>query len=172
MKKRILVDMDGVLADIYKSLIRIEYGVSEGIGEIENKLKGVAEREAFPCLRETVSSPGFFRNAPLMEGSVEGLRYLNEKYDVLIVSSATEFPGCLDDKQAWLQEHFPFIGWEQMVFCGKKNSVQGDIMLDDHPKNLSYFNGKRYMFTQPHNALIEDEGFERVNNWKKVVQVL
>ena len=107
-----------------------------------------------------------------MEGSIEGLRYLNEKYDVLIVSSATEFPGCLDDKQAWLQEHFPFIGWQQMIFCGKKDSVAGDIMLDDHPKNLSHFDGLRYIFTQPHNALLEENSYHRVTDWREVMSTL
>lgn len=107
-----------------------------------------------------------------MTGSVEGLQYLNKKYDVLIVSSATEFLNCLDDKQAWLKEHFPFISWRQLIFCGKKDSTTGNIMLDDHPKNLSYFQGERYIFTQPRNINIENSTYNRVYNWEEIMENL
>ena len=130
MKKKVLVDMDGVLADVYKPLIKMQY-IDKGLEMNESMLNGVAEREAFEDLVEIVTSKGFFRTAPVIEGSVQGLQYLNERYDVLVVSSATEFSGCLDDKQAWLMEHFPFIGWQQMIFCGRKSDIVGDIMIDE-----------------------------------------
>ena len=82
-----------------------------------------------------------------MADCIEGLKYLNDKYNVLIVSSATEFPGSLIEKQEWLNEHFPFITWQQMIFCGRKDSIKGDIMIDDHPKNLSFFSGVKVLCT-------------------------
>ena len=107
-----------------------------------------------------------------MAGIVEGLQYFNKKYDVLIVSSATEFLNCLDDKQVWLKEHFPFISWRQLIFCGKKDSIRGNIMIDDHPKNLSYFQGERYIFTQPLNINIENSTYHRVYNWEEIMENL
>lgn len=171
MKKHVLVDMDGVLADIYPHFIALEEKES-GIRLDINSLDGKLEEEAFPSFYKIVNQPDFFRTVPLVPHSQEGLRYLNNKYNVVIVSSATEFPTSLVAKHAWLGEHFPFIGWQQMIFCGSKIHVKGDIMIDDHPKNLSNFEGQRILFSQPHNALVTEASFERVNSWHQIMEML
>lgn len=171
MKKQVLVDMDGVLADVYAQFLDFEFRKT-GVQKDIQSLHGISESDAFPLHDEYVNSAGFFRNAPLISDSVEGLKYLNDKYKVLIVSSATEFPGSLLEKQEWLQEFFPFITWQQMIFCGKKDSIKGDIMIDDHPKNLDFFDGRRILFTQPHNSLVENDQNERVNTWKEIMKLL
>lgn len=169
MKKQILVDMDGVLADVYLQHIEYEYKNTGILLQMED-LEGKSEY-SFPSFRHYVTMPGFFRNAPLMPDSVEGLRFLNEHFKVLIVSSATEFPQSLSEKQAWLNEHFSFITWQQIIFCGSKKSIQGDIMIDDHPKNLCHFAGKRIMFPQPHNNSSQVENCIRVSGWKEIVSL-
>lgn len=171
MKKQVLVDMDGVLADVYSQFIKMEF---EDLGVIQTAeaLRGKLELDAFPNGDKYVRSKGFFRTAPIIQGSIEGLKYLNDKYNVLIVSSATEFPDSLIEKMEWLNEYFPFINWQQMIFCGKKDSIKGDIMIDDHPKNLDYFHGQTILFTQPHNELITNEKHVRVNNWNEILNIL
>ena len=59
-----------------------------------------------------------------------------------------------------------------MIFCGSKDSIKGDIMIDDHPKNLSKFEGKRILFTQPHNVYSHDESYHRVSGWKDIMDIL
>jgi len=171
MKSQILVDMDGVLADVYAQFIKMEYEES-GIKLNREDMDGKREEDVFPSFLRHVESPGFFRTVPVIEDSVEGLRYLNNKYNVLIVSSATEFPNSLSEKQQWLNEHYPFISWQQMIFCGRKDSILGDIMIDDHPKNLNSFNGQKILFTQPHNSHIENEEYLRVFTWQDVMKLL
>lgn len=166
MKQQVLVDMDGVLADVYTQFIDWEYKESGTRLRLED-LQGKTETEAFPSCNKHVRSMDFFRTAPVIPGSVEGLKYLNEKYKVLIVSSATEYPQSLTEKQEWLNKHFPFITWEQMIFCGRKDSIKEDIMIDDHPKNLRVFDGEKYIFTQPHNIFITD--YKRVNSWNEIM---
>lgn len=163
--------MDGVLADVYAQFQKMEFE-ELGIKKSPEELIGILEMKAFANAEKYVRTKGFFRNAPVMPGSVDGLRYLNDKYKVLIVSSATEFPDSLSEKLYWLNEHYPFITWEQMIFCGKKDSVKGDIMLDDHLKNLDYFDGKTLLFTQPHNAMAEPGRHIRVNGWNEVTDIL
>ncbi len=171
MKSQVLVDMDGVLADVYGQFIKMEYRDS-GIRLNREDLCGKSEEEAFPSFNRHVREAGFFRTAPLMEDSVEGLKLLNDKYNVLIVSSATEFPGSLIEKQQWLNEHFPFITWEQMIFCGRKDSIKGNIMIDDHLKNLRYFEGRKVLFSQPHNMCVQDQMYQRVTGWKDIMEML
>ena len=89
MKQQILVDMDGVLANTYAQYIALEYKRSGKMLAMED-LRGKSEERAFPSYEEDVNSINFFGTAPLIEDSIEGLQYLNDKYKVIIVSSATE----------------------------------------------------------------------------------
>jgi 5'(3')-deoxyribonucleotidase len=165
--KRLIVDMDGVLDDIYGRLLaldRAETGRARSMLEVT----GMPESEAFPRLLEYVHRPGFFRHAPVMPDSQAIMVKLNTAYEVFIVSAATEFPHSLAEKQSWLLEHFPFIIWEQLVLCGSKRIVHGDIMIDDHFKNLDFFEGRRLLFSQPHNLRADDRGHERVDSWQQI----
>lgn len=169
--KRIAVDMDGVLADCFEQFVRYEEAdlgtsktIADGIGKTED--------EAFANARTYLYQPGFFRNMRVIPGSQEVLYKLNEAYEVFIVSSATEFPQSLIEKQEWLNEHFPFISWQQMVFCGKKTMISADIMIDDHFKNLDYFKGRTILFTQPHNQLADAGKHTRVYSWEEISRLL
>ena len=169
--KRILVDMDGVLADVYSLFFRLheqETGNRLSVSDIA----GLLEADAFPNQRKWVSAPGFFRTVPVMEGSIAGLKKLNVGFEVIVISMATEFPQSLTDKQLWLNDHFPFISWKQLVFCGNKNLLKADIMIDDHPKNLDHFDGKTIMFSQPHNILLRNTRHRRVNSWVEIEKLL
>ena len=141
IKKRLLIDMDGVLADIYGQFIKYE---SDDIGLTQslNDLKGKLERDAFQFHDKYVNSANFFYSALPIIDSIETVRKLNDKYEVFIVSSAMQFPLSLTEKINWLTEHFPFLSWKQIVFCGTKDVVYGDIMIDDHFKNLDTFQGQ------------------------------
>lgn len=170
MKKRLLVDMDGVLADVYSQFFDLhqkETGKRLSVKDIA----GLLEAEAFPNQLKWVTTPGFFRNIPVMPGSSEGLKRLNDNYIVIVVSLATEFPNSLTDKQSWLHDNFPFINWQQIVFCGSKNIIRADIMIDDHLKNLDDFDGDTIMFTQPHNMLLNTR-HRRVESWRDIEKVL
>ncbi|MDR3142567.1 MAG: 5'(3')-deoxyribonucleotidase [Tannerellaceae bacterium] len=169
--KRILVDMDGVLADVYSQFLKLEADET-GVLRNRDETNGKLESEAFPFYEKHVRSKGFFRTVPVMKGSVEGLEYLNGKYEIIILSSATEFPQSLSEKELWLNEYYPFIDWTQMVFCGRKDVVSGDIMIDDHPKNLNFFPGEKIIFTQPHNIRLIVPNCKRASDWDEIVKML
>jgi len=170
--QRIAVDMDGVLSDTVEQFTiweERETGKRKSMEEIIGK----PEFRAFPNSRKYVFTPGFFRTAPVIKDSQEILKRLHEKYEVFIVSAATEFPQSLTEKQAWLNEFFPFITWQRMIFCGSKEIVQADIMIDDHFKNLDFFKGQtRLLFTQPHNAHADHGRHKRVNSWPEIAKLL
>jgi 5'-nucleotidase len=169
--KRILVDMDGVLADVYHRFFEL-YEEEFGKRLSPHDIIGIKEADAFPNQLKWVNSPGFFRTVPVMPGSQQGLKRLNDKYEVVVVSMATEFPKSLTDKQLWLNEHYPFIGWEKMVFCGCKDFIQADIMVDDHLKNLDKFKGETLIFTQPHNMNLTNHRHKRVDSWIDIEKLL
>lgn len=170
MKKRIAVDMDGVLADVYSQFI--DYHERDfGIRLDRSDLEGLSESEAFPNCGIHVNTRGFFRTVPLVPDSDRVLQAVNSMHDVYIVSAALEFPNSLDDKYQWLREHFPFIGWRQIVFCGTKEIVDADIMIDDHLKNLDKFKGETLLFTQPHNRRVVTR-HRRVETWREIEKIL
>jgi 5'-nucleotidase len=171
MKKRIAVDMDGVLADVVEQFFRYD---EKDFGKRRKweEATGKKELEMFPNVREYVFAKDFFRTTPVIEGSQEILYELNKKYEVFIVSAATEFPQSLSEKQEWLNEHFPFIQWQQMVFCGLKTIIEADIMIDDHFKNLDHFKGTTILFSQPHNLLQDAGRHIRVHSWKDIAGML
>ena len=104
-----------------------------------------------------------------MKDSVDVLRAINDRYELFIVSAATEFPNSLKDKLEWLEDHFPFLTWKQVALCGSKDLVFGDYMVDDHLKNLKGFKGKPYLFTAAHN--LEVTGYDRINNWQEAAGI-
>ncbi|RBL93667.1 5' nucleotidase, NT5C type [Chitinophaga flava] len=168
---RIAIDMDNVMADITTHYLTY-YEAAHGIKLDSETLQGVPEGEALPegMVRQFLNTPGFFRTAPVMPGSQEVIKALCEKYEVFIVSAAMEFPLSLQEKLEWLNEHYPFISWKNIVFCGSKTIVEADYMIDDHDKNLRYFKGERLLFTAPHNINLTD--YKRVNNWEEVAEEL
>lgn len=163
--------MDGVMADVYQQFVKMheaEFGERIPLAAALGK----PEKEVFKNERHYVFTKGFFRNAPVMDGCYEVLEELNDKYELFIVSAAMEFPNSLPEKREWLAEHFPFLTWQQIVFCGSKTVIQGDIMIDDHFKNLDYFNGRTLLFTQPHNYGHDNKQHQRVNNWNEIRSLL
>lgn len=170
---RIAIDMDEVLADpIHKFIqlyhrdhqIPLDLAIKPGT-EIFHNLPTEINNKWF----EYINEPGFFRDLPLIEGSVEAVKKLQEKYEVYIVSAAMEFRNSLIDKLDWLNQHFPFISWKNIIFCGDK-IVNVDVMIDDRAKNFIEFKGRPLLFSSPHNLLLNE--YERVDNWQQVLEKL
>ena len=163
--------MDGVIAKVYSQFIAMHAAEFGKVFTME-EVNGVAEADVFSNVRKYVNSLGFFRNAPVMEESQRVLKRLNDRYKIFIVSAAMEFPNSFSEKHAWLNEHFPFITWRQMVFCGSKEIIRADIMIDDHFKNLDFFTGETMLFTQPHNIFAPDGKHKRVHSWLQIEEML
>lgn len=166
--------MDDVMADASGSIIRVyneefntDYNHSHFYG---TDLWEKDVKQSYLEVRHRLHEPGFFRNMTVKDDAVEVMKELYDKYEVFIVSAATEFPNSLKEKVEWLEEHFPFIPWQRTVFCGSKQIVTGDIMIDDHDKNLKHFDGQTILFDAIHNQ--NYVGYERVKNWKDVADIL
>lgn len=170
-RKSIAIDMDGVLADVepqYLDWYEKEYGTRP----LRESMLGLMECDALPngAIAKFLTTPGFFRTLPVMEGAVEAVKDLMKDFDVYIVSAAMEFPLSLYEKKLWLEEHFPFIHWRNIIFCGDKSVIDTDYLIDDHLKNLDGCKGKPLMFTAFHN--IHHDHHQRVSHWKEVPGLL
>ncbi len=164
--------MDGVIADSETHFINW-YERDYGVKILPNQILGLKEDEMFPdktAARKFAFTPGFFRTLPVMTGAIEAVKKLMETYEIYIVSAAMEFPQSLPEKLEWLHEHFPFIDWRHIIFCGDKSIINTDYMIDDHIKNLDFFKGTTIMFHAFHN--VNYNHHQRVNNWNEVLHLL
>ncbi len=170
-KQSIAIDMDGVLADTESQYLHY-YEQEYGKRLTKDIFHNVPEAEALPngSIFKYLYTPGFFRTIPVMAGAVEAVRRLQKRYEVYIVSAAMEFPLSLFEKKEWLAEHFPFIHWHNIIFCGDKSIIDTDFMIDDYCKNLDFCKGKPILFSAGHNAGITHH--LRANNWQEILDIL
>lgn len=170
---RIAIDMDEVLADPIAKFVKLynrdfnvplDITIEAGKEVFEHMPAHVANK-----WYDYINEKGFFRDLAVIDGAVEAVKTLQTQHEVFICSAAMEFRNSLEDKLDWLNEHFPFLSWENIMFCGRK-IVDADVLIDDRIKNFVGFKGRPLLFTSPHNMLVTD--YERVNNWQEVLDKL
>jgi 5'(3')-deoxyribonucleotidase len=170
----IFVDMDEVIADTYGAhleLYNLEFNAQLKPEDCQGKgVRQCVPEQHRPLVKEYTSRNGFFRNLKVFPDSQEVLRELCKNHEVYIASAAMEYPNSLRDKSDWLDEHFPFIPWQKRILCGDKFILKGDLLIDDHYRNLKPFEGRKIMFTSPHNIDVTE--FERVDNWREIADKL
>jgi 5'(3')-deoxyribonucleotidase/uncharacterized protein with PQ loop repeat len=171
---RIAVDMDEVIADSFSkhlSLYNRLTGASltkdlvskRGLGTVVPHDRR-AQFEAIP------HGDGFFDNLEVMKGSQAALLELSRHHDIFIASAAMEVPSSFDAKFKWLQKHFAFIPTSRIVFCGDKNIIDADVLVDDRSRHFKEFRGTGILFTAPHN--VGESANLRANNWNDVLRIL
>ncbi|PCX46997.1 5' nucleotidase, NT5C type, partial [Listeria monocytogenes] len=147
-RKKIAIDMDEVLADTLGEIID---AVNEraNLGITIESLNGKKLKHMMPehegLVTEVLREPGFFRRLKVMPHAQEVVEKLNDHYDVYIATAAMDVPTSFHDKYEWLLEFFPFLNPQHFVFCGRKNIVNADYLIDDNPKQLEIFEGKSIM---------------------------
>jgi 5'-nucleotidase len=172
--KRIAIDMDEVIADANHRFFEW-YKRDFNLMLSEKQMRGRHFKEIVPeAHREKVMqyphTEGFFKNLPVMADSQQVISDLSMKYEIFITSAAMEFKNSLVHKYEWLHEHFPFITWKNIVFCGDKSIINADFLIDDHVHHFKHFRGQGILFSSPHN--LNEEWNPRVDNWKQVAALL
>jgi|KBSMisStandDraft_5_1062788.scaffolds.fasta_scaffold05595_8 5'(3')-deoxyribonucleotidase/uncharacterized protein with PQ loop repeat len=171
---RIAVDMDEVIADAFgKHLNHYNQRVGANLTPEMVSKKGLAALIPAELRQDYHAVPhadGFFADLKVIEGSQEALLELSRNHDVYITSAAMEVPSSFADKYQWMEMHFPFIPPSRIVFCGDKEIVNADVLIDDRSRHFKGFRGTGILFTAPHNA--NEAAPLRANNWNDVLEIL
>lgn len=166
-QKRILIDMDEVMADVIPKFTMI---YERELGKILKKEdyygKKIYDVEGAKHLRNFLHEKGFFADLPVMPNCREVVQELMGSYEVFIVTAAMEFKNSFVDKYEWLEKNFPFIHYRNIIFCGQKGMIKADYMIDDHVRNMEAFDGHGLLYTSFHN--VYEKRFTRVNNWLEI----
>lgn len=172
--KRIVTDMDDVIADTLAKYLRVcnaELGLSVQRSDLGARdIWDFVGKDNFPKIRTLVEHEAFFSDLEVMPDSQEVIRKLTEHYEFFISSSAMEVPSSFTAKFHWLAKHFPFIPTSHLVFCGDKSILDADYLIDDRARHFERFRGEGILFSAPHNMQVQ--GYRRVNGWKDVEALL
>jgi len=168
--KRIAIDMDEVMADTISHFLErynAHFGMSLSTDDLYGKhLFEVIHEDHKLLARDYFQQEEFFRTIPVMPDSAEVVKALMERYEVFITTAAMDVPCSFHAKFHWLQEHFPFISPQQIVFCGDKSIVAADYLIDDNLRQLGNFRGEGIIYTAPHN--VHEKRYRRVDSWRAV----
>ena len=111
-KKRVFVDMDGVLCNFYKA-------AKQALTENPN--------QKYPQ-----SQWGFFLKLEEIPGAIEGFRKLEEKYDLWILTRPSfRNVNCYTEKAQWILDHLGFDIVEKTIMAPNKSFLKGDYLIDD-----------------------------------------
>jgi 5'-nucleotidase len=173
-RRRIAIDMDGVLVDTYPAQLAFvadEYGLSPDPDQrLRQALTDWLPDEAMAGLRRHMRRAHFFAGLSPMRGAIDVLHRLVGRYDVFIATAAMEYPNSLAPKFDWLRRHVPFIDPLQYIFCGHKYMLDVDWLIDDHARHFTALRGTPMLFTAPHNRQLT--GYLRVDDWQDVARHL
>jgi 5'(3')-deoxyribonucleotidase len=101
-KKRVYVDMDGVLCNFYKA-------AKQALTENPN--------QKYPQ-----SQWGFFLKLEEIPGAIEGFRKLEEKYDLWILTRPSfRNVNCYTEKAQWIWDHLGFDIVEKTIMAPNKS---------------------------------------------------
>jgi 5'(3')-deoxyribonucleotidase len=172
---RILIDLDGVCADIHTNWYEMynrDYDDNVTVNDILSwDTHKYVKEECGKDIYRYLSLPGFFYMAPPVEGCMESLKALHDAGIELIICTASPIlsqTGCYE-KMQWAQKHFPFIDQYNFIATHRKDLIKGDVLLDDGPHNLEAFSGIPVAFRRPWNASIEYE--YAVNTWPEFTEL-
>lgn len=161
-KPIILVDIDDTIGEFSETY----WNVHNSIFNDKVNPKNVNEWDLSKFSKRGIEAynlfkfPGLFRNLPTKPYAKEFMSNIQKISDVYVVSDTPngtgfqeevildnveykiEFPysNPADDKRAWLKENFPNFPQSNVIFCGCKWMIQGDILIDDKPATFEKFN--------------------------------
>jgi len=174
-RPRILIDVDGVLADfIAHSLPILERltGRSWVLDDFQTwDLFDTVPREFEQPFFAAVNTPGWCRGLPVFGGAQEGITRVRELAEVYIVTSPmNHIPTWTHEREGWLKEHFG-IPHKKVVHTSAKYICVGDALVDDRPANIAAWEkehpeGLGLLWDQPYNRDVQVKN--RVSTWTEV----
>jgi 5'-nucleotidase len=138
-RKRLLLDMDSCIADIMAKWLPAynrDYGDNMTVADI--KTFDVWESTKIgKKMEEYLWIPGFYRDFSVIPGAREGVTEIQKMgVEVFILTSPGRNVGCIPDKDAWLNQHFPEIDYRHRIYTGAKYVCQGEYFIDDSPPKI------------------------------------
>lgn len=178
--KRVLVDLDSIVFDILGAWIgeaNRRFGDNLTVADIVSWSWHELSRGG-TGIYKILEEPGFFRNLRPYPGAVEGVRRLNERHRLKIVTAADHVPS-YSEKAAAVREHMPFLNKRQLVVMHDKHEIKADYLVDDAPHNAEAYKlahpdakviaiGYPYNVACPHIDVIAGDWRDPAAAWARI----
>jgi len=164
---RILVDMDGVLADWSAGMERqlgspgfLDWSTWEGIRADAT----LEHRDAFAA---AMAARFFYRDLDPIPWAVDALREIVAAGHEVFICSTPDSTNqhCASDKIAWIRQHLGDDWVKRIILTHDKTLVHGDILIDDKPNVTGAHtpSWEHVLFAAPYNTHITDR--RRITDW-------
>lgn len=175
-RKRLLVDVDEVLADFQTPVLKL---MTRILGrqiraddfEVWDCFSLLSEKERKRVFSK-IEKPGWCASLAVKPGVGEALGELRELVDVYAVTSPFHSPTWVHERNAWLVDNLGFTR-AQIVHTSAKYLCEGDAFLDDNPDHTKHWReehpgGLCMLWHIPNTRKL---GFDdiRVRSWDEVL---
>lgn len=176
---RVLVDMDGVLADFEGAFLDLWRAAHP-----EHPFVPLPERRSFyvekeypdhllHLVREIFCSANFFRDLPPIPGGLEAVREMErDGIEVFLCTSPLrEYQHCVVEKFDWVVRHLGAEWSQRLVLTKDKTIVAGDLLIDDRPSihGIATPAWEHVLYDQPYNRHVTDKRRLTWENWREVL---
>lgn len=185
MRQKLMIDMDVTITcdgiiDIVNEYLQTNYTSKDAK---DYYVQSLIPKDKLHEFNKFFYERNLYHYTKLTPDAVEVLKYLNDKYDVYILTAyqlRNENDGAenhLKNKYQYLRETFPFLDTKKFIFTCDKSVVKGDIVVDDVITNLYSSYKQKILFSSYHNQDISEEelsakGIIRVSSWKEIKELL
>ncbi|TYR81232.1 5'(3')-deoxyribonucleotidase [Priestia megaterium] len=163
----LLIDMDSVICDLmteWHSRYNRDYNDQLSVDKLKCwASEKYVKQECGDKIYDYLDEPGLFLQLEPLPHAIEVLKRLQQKYEILIVTSSRTY--AYTEKEQWVEKHLPFIGKRNLIFTHRKDKVNGDLLFDDAPHNLIAFQSTgrtAIAMDYPYNRTVD---VPRVANW-------
>lgn len=185
---RFLIDVDGVVADLVSHILnRLNHEFPKldipMLADIQSDLFSLETSplpvEALKYTLDWITTPGFGKDLPLIEGALEGIEKIRKSgHDIFWVTAPWwGAPTWEHDRRHWIAKHFS-DNHEKVIFAHAKYVCAGDIFIDDRIKNINEWSahnrsGLALVYNQPWNSQKKymDQEHHRFS-WDKIDKLL
>lgn len=172
MRKRVAVDLDGVIWDLldiwidYYNLMFGDQVTPEDIKEYDVSVS--MTKTSRENIVEILTIPMLWKNVKPFENSYEYLSKLNQKYELVIATKSDYRQYKI--KVERLIELFPFISPEQIICIDDKSYLDVDWLIDDYVENLKRGNFNKILIDAPYNK--NEKDFIVAKDLKEAYEIL
>lgn len=156
MKKRVFLDVDGVINDFLGNFLRLikktdyiptHWNFFQDLGYTEKDFWGIIDAEGETFWADCDPYPWKDEVLKLVDN-------YDKHYDIFFLSSPAQMPQGWSGRKKWLMRHAPKY---PMILTNHKYPLAqpGTLLIDDSDKNYKLFTeegGEAFLFPQPWNA--------------------
>jgi 5'(3')-deoxyribonucleotidase len=171
LKKTIAVDLDSTLNNLDEVWIaKYNYDWNDNKTKLDMTdwdTSKIVKPECGKDIFKYFHEEGFFSKLGIQPHAKEVMQWLNEEYEVYIVT-AYHWAKC-QEKAEWVMRYLPFFDIKKLTFLNNKFMFHADYLIDDGGHNVEAFPNKALLFDSPcpWNWYLGDK-FERVHNWEEI----